>query len=391
MKALNCITAIHRASCLAAAVLSLLAASCSKTSPVPQDGPGDIPGLTDGESAQVRLRVSLGTSDPTKVSGVDYEAHEKPVRRWAFFIFERSGGSLAYRGSVDGGSPVTKTLRTGTYDIYVVANQPVTGSHAVSTSAIYTRAQFQALTAFLEDNGMGELQMAGSAGFTVVKSDDVQEVVVHLKRLVSKVCLESVTRAFDNAALAAKPMSISRVYLTNVIPRSRYCADLTMDDLTGPSSPFRSVGRDTWYNAMGWHADGSMSPSGLMDALTLRSDVNAPIAQGATVRLDESLYFMPNPMSPADDSHDAEWSGPRCTRLIIETVIDGRTYYYQATLPKEAGDAPILRNSAFGVKCRLTKPGSTDPEQYIPGVIDVTFTALPQSDWDNVYNVNEES
>lgn len=391
MKALTCITTFHRTSCLAVAMLMLLMMSCSKAPVVSQTNVDEQIEVVEGDAAQVRLCVNLGFSGDTKVSGMDYDRDEKPVRRWAFFIFERVGGSLAYRGSVDGGAAITKTLRVGTYDIFVVANQPTTGSHAVNVSSIYTKTQFQGLTSYLEDNGIGEFVMAGNNTFTVVKSDDVQEVVVRLKRLVSKVCLESITRDFENATLAAKPMSINRVYLTNVAPRTRYYSDLTMDDMTSPSSPYRSVDKNTWYNAMGWHSDGSMAPNALVDALTQKLDINTPITQGQTVSLNESLYFLPNPMLLSGDSHDAVWSGPRCTRLVIETVIDGRTYYYQATLPKDPDDAPIARNSAFGVKCRLTKPGSTDPEQDIPGVIDVTFTALPQTDWDNVYNVTEES
>jgi hypothetical protein len=131
-----------------------------------------------------------------------------------------------------------------------------------------------------------------------------------------------------------------------------------------------------------------------VDALVGDRDINRTLAQGETANLDVSLYFFPNPTRPSTDIPSSEWTGTaRCTRLVIWVQVDGRDYYYPATLPKEDAYAPIGRNSVFSVHCTLTALGSQEEDDWIPGAMEVTFepALINNGGWNDVSPVSEES
>ena len=371
----------------------LLAASCSRQ---PEPAFPAIPEEeTDHTEDSGRIRIIV--SDPlTKASGIDYDRDEKPLGRWAFFIFEHSSGHLAYRGEVTDEPAATKRLRTGAYDIEVIANYPVTGEDAVQVSSIGNREDFEALKVSLDQNALGSFVMAGTTvdedgnriPLTVVKSEgeDVQEAGICLNRLVSKVIVSGITRNFTSPSLGAKPLIVKGIYLTNVYTQARYASDYADGELE-TSLPF-------WYNALGWHKQGSASLSEAVDALVGDRDINRTLAQGETANLDVSLYFFPNPTRPSTDIPSSEWTGTaRCTRLVIWVQVDGRDYYYPATLPKEDAYAPIGRNSVFSVHCTLTALGSQEEDDWIPGAMEVTFepALINNGGWNDVSPVSEDS
>lgn len=371
----------------------LLAASCTR---LPESAAPAIP-----EEETVRTedcgRIRIIVTDPlTKLGGIDYDRDEKPVGRWAYFIFEHSTGHLVYRGEVTDEPATTKRLLTGTYDIEVIANYPVSGEEAVPVTSIGTRADFEALQVSLGQNAPGSFIMAGTTEdadgnrcpLTVVKSDggDVQEAGICLNRLVSKVVVSGITRNFTNSSHGAKPLTVKGIYLTNVYTRARYTSDYAHGEL--------DTSRQLWYNALGWHKEGSAPVSEAVDALVGERNVNLSLAQGETADLDVSLYFFPNPTRPSTDVPSSEWTGTaRCTRLVIWVQVDGRDYYYPATLPKEDAYAPIGRNSVFAVHCTLTALGSQEEDDWVPGAMEVIFKPVLKKNggWDNVYSVSEES
>lgn len=346
----------------------------------------DEPAGEDGPPAgQVRLSLIESAPSATKMSGLTYALDEAPVNHWAYFVFERSTGSLAYRGTVEQGGNVTRTFRTGVYELCVMANYPVSGEHAPDLSSIRSMSDFQGLKAYLADQSLGSLAMAGLTLLTVqqTEGDEVTEVEIHLRRLVSKVTLDSVSRNFTNASLAEQDIVLKHVYLTNVYPETRYAGDYGPEEL--------SADQENWYNAMGWHSPSGLAASLLIDSFVGERDVNLPLPQGSLLSLERSFYFCPNPVLPSADSHESVWNGPRCTRLILETELGGWTYYYQASLPKEDSPTPLSRNTAFRIRCTLTGLGSLDPEQDIPGAMEVCFEAETEELWDATNSVHENS
>ena len=365
----------------------LLLAACVRQMP---ELPEDVPVQESG-------RVRIVVAEPlTKAGGVIYDRDEKPVGRWAFFLFDHSSGRLACRGEVTDGRQTTKQLRTGEYDLEVIANYPVSGQDAVDVSTIASRADFNALKVSLGQNISGAFVMAGTPEdasgnripFRVVSAEggDIQEADIRLKRLVSKVVVSGLTRQFVNASLAAKPLTVKGIYLTNIYTEARYGADYTLGEL--------GTDRSLWYNALGWHKDGSAPVSERVDALVGERDLNLSLAQGETVDLSVSLYFFPNPMLPSRDVPSSEWKGTaRCTRLVVWVQVEGRDYYYPATLPKEDVYAPIGRNSVYSVHCTLTALGSTEEDDWVSGAMEVTFEPVLLNDgaWERTDPVTEES
>lgn len=152
--------------------------------------------------------------------------------------------------------------------------------------------------------------------------------------------------------------------------------------------------RSLWYNALGWHKDGSAPVSAWVDALVGERNLNLSLAQGETVNPDVSLYFFPNPMLPSRDVPSSEWTGAaRCTRLVVWVQVEGRDYYYPATLPKVDAYAPIGRNSVYSVRCTLTGLGSTEEDDWVSGAMEVTFepVILHDAAWEGTAPVTEES
>ena len=350
-------------------------------------------GLPEEDGERVRIVLSRAF---TKAGATDYGRDEEPVGRWAYFLFDRNTGSLACRGEVEEGEAAVRTLRTGEYDIEVIANYPVTGSGAVDVSAIGSREAFHALKVTLDRNAPGAFVMAGTTEdgdgkripFRVVRlpDGDVQEAGVHLRRLVSKVTVSGITRRFTNASLAAKPMTLKGIYLTNVYTEARYGADYAAGEL--------GTVRSLWYNALGWHKEGSAPASAGVDALVGKRDLDLSLVQGETVSPEVNLYFFPNPMRPSADIPSSGWTGtPRCTRLVVWAQVEGRDCFYPATLPKEDAYAPIGRNTLFSVHCTLTAPGSAEEDDWVPGAMEVSFEPVLVNDggWEAVSPVSEES
>lgn len=357
----------------------------------------EVPGVGEGALPVGESPVRIVVTDPfTKAGGIVYERDEKPVARWAYFIFEHASGRLVARGEVDGSQVAARRMRTGEYDIEVMANYPVSGTGAVDVSSVRSREDYQALKATLDQNAPGAFVMAGTtedaAGnrvpFQVVETggDEVLEAGIHLRRLVSKVTVSKITRQFSSASLGAKPLTVKGIYLTNVYTQARYASDYVLSEMGTASS--------LWYNALGWHRWGSAPVSEKVDALVGERGMNRSLAQGETASLDVNLYFYPNPVLPSADVPSSEWAAKaRCTRLVVWAQVEGRDYYYPATLPKEDAYAPIGRNSVFTIHCTLTALGSIEEDSWVPGAMEVTFEpVLPDGGgWDGVNPINEES
>lgn len=375
---------------LTVAVAFIMPAACTK--PV-AEGPTP-PGGDDGQV--VRLSVDSGTPSTTKASGISYDVDEAPVSRWAVFVFDDAGTCVLRYSDIGGAASVTHRLRTGVYSVRAVANYPTTGPFAFNAASVKSLAAFNALTVGLDANARGSLVMAGttpadaSAGtaegtFKVVKTtgDDALDVCVHLKRLVSKVTLSSVKLEFTSASLRTKTVTLRHVYVTNAYTLSRYGSDYASTELL--------ASKGSWYNCMGWHGSGGAAVSAAADAILGDRDVNLTLTQDGTTAINRTFYFYPNPTLISNDSHAAVWSGPRCTRLVLEVEVEGKPYYWQCNLPYSDSYAPMVRNMAYTVSGTVHSLGSRDPEQEIPPLIEWTFAASPITTWDGNYDIQEQS
>ena len=369
--------------CMLAAI-TLLSASCREQV---EDIVTDMP--------QGTVRFGIVTTADTKAGVVNYNTGEAAVNNWAVLVFN-SDGLVVFRkaGMVSNEHPEHQFL-TGTYQVRAVANFPTSGSYAFNVNNIKNLSQFNVATVGLQDNSIGSFVMAGTtvaagsvpAGSFVVNEtsdSEVNEVSVRLRRLVSKIDLKSVKLDFISEPLRTKDVLLKNVFLTNLYPVSRYSSDFSVFELSSSQS--------SWYNCMGWHKEGGASTVADIDALTSDIGININLIKNGTTSLNRNYYFYPNPMSISDDSHEADWTGARCSRLILEVVIEGRTYYYQCNLPLDDANVPIGRNCLYNVSCILKNLGSRDPEQIIPGSMETVFDVVVIDGWNDSYSpINEES
>ena len=93
------------------------------------------------------------------------------------------------------------------------------------------------------------------------------------------------------------------------------------------------------------------------------------------------MTFFPNPSSSA--VWGGSWS-PRFTRVVIQATLQGETVYYPISLPAS------VRNKTYMIdEVIIHRPGSSDPEEEIPGSVTVNFSlSMP---WGEEYGITENS
>ena len=296
----------------------------------------------------------------TRVTGTDGEA---AVDNWALLLYR--DGRLTEAGTSASGSAIRKTLPAGDYTAYAVVNPPA----GFSPSRFPTPGALTGAESALADNAPGRLVMAGSRTVSVPVADGSTQRI-GVDRLVCKAGILKVSVAFTNPEIAARPFRLKGIYLTNCYGKSRYGSDWTVADILSDAS--------AWHNRMGFHAEASV------DGLLAETGLDIPVTADHPHTQEHVFYFYPNPIPEALDTRSETWTRRR-TRLVLETQIGERTYYYPITLPSSRRNRTYLIEEAI-----IRKLGSTDPEKDEPGSIDVTFSAVPDG-WNPEYTVTENT
>lgn len=344
------------------AAASILA--CGKASleqPAADAGPVDV-------EATGTVRISLGGPfTATRVTNPADET-ETQCQRWALWLFDQNGDSTAYGTSLSG-EGISKTVLVGDYTAIALVNYPT----SLDPADIRRKQDIANRVTSLSDNATGAFLMYGETTIRLEKDRTVSQTV-DVKRLVAKVGIKKVSVAFESPYLAAKTTVLQAIYLTNLYRTSRMGADYTSAELSAASS--------AWYNVMGWHLGGSTNAA--TDALVGDLAIQATLTPSAPHTSAHYFYAYPNPTPEGADTHNAVWS-IRSSRLVLQVAVGGKTYYYQIQIPAMGRNRKYIAEEII-----LKKLGSQDPEQDIPGAVDVVFSASGQ-DWDNDYNVTENT
>ena len=292
---------------------------------------------------------------------------ETAISHWSVMLFDTGNPAACYWGSSDSGADITCVARKGrSYRAYAIANYPKDGPGTFDPSMVSTEEELRAFTSLLHGNSPSGLTMFGWETLTQLPT---ARTPIGLTRLCSKVCIQKITLDVTDPVYAGEEFILNALYLTNV-----YCAGTFWADHTTPSSDAA-----LWYNAGGWHGSGSIDA---LDALIGDRGLSQSITNGGSYTVTHSFYAYPNAV--ATDSRSATWS-PRCTRLVIEATFGGKRYYYPVTI------SDMKRNHNYIVsEAIIHGPGSRDPEEEIPGVIDVTLSITPNI-WDSEYYISEAS
>jgi len=288
---------------------------------------------------------------------------ESAVDGWTLLLFR--DGQLIDAGSSASDASISRTLQKGTYAAFAVVNPPSdfrAGDYA-------TLQELSDGVSGLGDNAPGRFVMAGSKDVTVPSADGGPQTI-GVDRLVCKAGIRKISVDFTDPLLVSRTFLLKAVYLTNVYGQSRYGSDLGEGELQSLAS--------RWYNRMG-HQSGTDA-----EALLADTDIGQAVSASAPYGTAHYFYCYPNPLSESKDSRSADWSVRR-TRLVIEAGIGDKTYYYPITLPASQRNRTYIVEEAV-----IRNLGSEDPEQEVPGSIDVTFSTSAE-DWNPVYDVEENS
>lgn len=298
----------------------------------------DPAGIRECSDSMVKLDVVIPVSGMTRLTDT---GDETAVSHAQVFLF-RPDGSLDASGT-SGSDVVTIDCTAGQRDIVAVVNAPALNGVTDISGLMSDVSQ-------LQDNAPGSLVMCGMETVSVSASSQVS---VPVRRLVAKVSIERIVADFTLPQYRDADFRLKRIYLSNV------AGDVPYGGTGGPVSWYNRAGAIDWDNP-----------------LVCSEEMSEKMTPGIPYEVIHSFYCCPN--AAEEDSFSPEWS-PRHTRLVVETELSGRRYYYTMTMPA------VEANHLYTVKeLRITRPGADDPEdQVISG--DASFT-IEVEDWDEGYS-----
>jgi hypothetical protein len=316
--------------------------------------------------SDIMTEVVFSVREDTKAtSGIS----ETAINHWAVMLFDTDNPAAWYYAVSDSGADITCTARKDrSYRAYAIVNYPEDGQGAFDPAVIESEDHLKGFSSFLGGNSLSSLAMFGSIGLEELPAG---RTAIQISRLCSRVSIQKISLDVTDPVYAGKEFTVKALYLTNV-----YCTGSLFSD---HSAPLNDDG--LWYNAMGWHGSGSIETT---DALVGDRGLSVTISNGASYTTTHCFYAYPNATGTGSDSHSETWR-PRCTRLVIEATMGSKRYYYPITIPE------MQRNHSYNItEAVIHGPGSLDPEQEIPGVLDVTLS-ITTNTWDSEYYISENS
>ena len=295
-----------------AAVAAVFGTMSCKKDNVPSMNHGNANVPVDGERTELTVGIATGMTKSTTITAED----EVKVNNLQVFVFR--GDALDAYGVADNASTVTVSCTKGNREVFAVVNAP-------DLKDIATKTDLLAAKSALSDNDESNFVMIGKTNADLPSELPVN---VEVDRIVSKVVLKTVNRAFTSAALAALNFSIDEIFITNVAGDVNY--GLTDNPLE-------------WYNKMDYN---------LEMAMFTHDAPAASVVNEEAYSTQHTFYCYPN---KAADSDATSWS-PRRTRLVLKTTLGTDTYYYPVTLPE------LENNKSYELELTITRPGSDNAD-----------------------------
>lgn len=296
----------------------------------------------------VTLNVSLG--GPVTKAMIGGSNQDMTFKNAQIFVYNKLGKLEAKSGVVTSKDDISLSIIPGTKTVWALVNAP---AMALEIGTAETPANKRSL---LSDNNLNALVMSGYKDVNVTGSTSVS---VEVKHIAAKIILDKITRSFTDVNLSEVPMTIRKIYMSNVAADCDYVC---------------SGGAPTVWNCkMGVH-DNPLQNS----ALILDTGLSISLAEGATYNTEHTFYVYPNPT--ANDDTGTSWT-PRKTRLVLECEYNNAVSYYPVTI--DAGT--IERNKVYHItNLTLKRPGSQSSEKKDPMVssnVNCTF-GVTVSNWE---------
>ncbi len=301
-----------------AACAAVLAISCTKDIDFIEPQPQTVP-----------LTVNVGTViTRAKVNGTE----DMTLKNVQVIVFNDKGKLEKSSNLASNTTSLTLDVLPGKKTVWAVANI----ASKINESAIPSIADLSSKIYDLENNAIDKLSMSGFAEKTVSIENCSMELLV--KHMACKVVLDGVKRSFTNPDYSVIPLTIKKIFLSNVAGKCSFGCEGEVPSL--------------WYNQLG------IIPSSLpaaVKALTVDDALSISLPEGESYNSTHTFYAFPNPCT--DLVFGGSWS-PRPTRLVLECDYGGNTCYYPITIT-----GPLVRNKVYHISMlTLKKPGSTSPD-----------------------------
>ena len=173
--------------------------------------------------------VELNFSVPVAATKVAGHVIEDSVEKLQVFVFGVDG-QVQSSGIADE-NYIVLTCTTGEKKVAALVNAP-------TVNGISTLSDLEAAMSRFEDNSVGRFVMSGLEPKTLTSSGPVE---IPVSRLVSKVTLSSVSRAFKLSQHQAMDFELLSMFLTNVPEQVGYFAGLQSDTFINDGEDDMSV------------------------------------------------------------------------------------------------------------------------------------------------------
>lgn len=276
------------------------------------------------EKATLEIRLVTTEGNPTRSTGKNWK--DAQITDLYIYVFNGDGSLDAYEEVEDPDQIQLDCTVGDNKTICAVANH--------NPGNVAGKAELEQKTSSLTDNDTGQFVMTGkNEGCSIAAG--TTSVEVRISRHAAKISIDKLTNELKDLNLKTKPIVLKRISVINAA--------------TGKYPLFGGTYTPTdWCNKMKF-VNGSETDSFTSDDLS-----NTKIALSASYFTPHTFYCYPNPTD--SDSNGATWS-PRKTRLVIETEIGEKTYYYPLTLEK------VEANTHYHFKSlTITRKGSDSPD-----------------------------
>lgn len=326
--------------------------SCEK-----QANPNRIENPAPTGFSTMEFNISGVPEAETKAGAAATEA-EKTLTNVRVFIFNASGAfekeATVTLANNKLSASASATVSNGQKSFRVIAN----GGTSISTTGL-TASSFDSMVSALGDNTTSKFVMTASGSQEILSSTAVN---LALTRLVSKVCLVSVSRNNTDANLGKLSMKIKSVTISNVAGKIKFNKSVV------------AAASQTYYNQM-------CVRTAALNSLLYNDITDTAITQGTTSNLDLPFYIYSNPSDAT--TRNGDWS-PRKTRMVLEMEVAGlpESMYYVADLPQTEP------NKVYNVALTLNGAPSSDPEGETGATISLAVSmSITVSDWGSTVSV----
>lgn len=263
------------------------------------------------------VQLYVMPSPATKVMDATAEK-ESCIHSVILYVFDSHTGEVItkYRDST---GCFNFTIADGQYDFATLVNTADTEPTCLN--------ELRSTVSCLSNNKPDSFVMYGLETSVDIITSRYLSVTAH--RLVAKVNY-SVSVDWNNQSFSDYDFIVKGAYMTNV------CGEAAYDN------PGYTV--EDWYNKM--FNDASQSS-------LFFGNESCSLSNKETLESEHTFYIYPN---KSDDCHDKSMFSPRCTRLVVEAMLSGETYYYPVTIPE------VISNTAYDIKLTVKGPGMEHPE-----------------------------